>query len=67
MREEPLSKFTGTAYWSAPYKGPIFRFGRLLESLESATRTGSQGHEWEDAAPELAPVLEGDKCMKLDR
>ena len=23
MREEPLSKFTGTAYWSAPNKGPV--------------------------------------------
>ena len=38
------------------------------EEKESATRKGSQGHEREDvAAPELAPVLEGDKCMKLDR
>ena len=33
MREEPLSDFTGTAYRSAPYKGPVFRFGRLSFSL----------------------------------
>ena len=35
MREEPLSKFTGTAYWYAPYKGPVFRFGRLSFSLRT--------------------------------
>ena len=30
MREEPLSDFVGTVHWSAPDKGPAFRFGRLL-------------------------------------
>ena len=42
-------KFTGTAYWDAPYNGPVFRFGRLPLTVIVAWIT-NQGY---DPSPRL--------------